>query len=365
MWQAFKRDLPGISFWLFNLVFWLFINSLATDNTYRMRLEYSKEADWFQIWLNYMPWWTMWAFVAPLVIAACKQIDFSEKRLGQFFLKNLVLTSVSLALYWSLSIIVAMIVELGEVSYASFLKVYNFWQLSLLHIDFLIFLAILCTGYTLAFYQKSKKEAIRNEQLVTQLYETELQSLRSQLNPHFLFNTLNSVTSLIRLDKKSGAIKALSELSMMLRKVLENQKTQFISLEEEIEFIRSYLTIQKIRFDEKLVTNIEVAPDCLLEEIPFMLLQPLVENAVQHGSQLESNQNQLELTIIKQNNALNISLVNKVSECEQHEGFGIGLDNCRQRLEKIYGDNFSLNLTSLKEGYFKTQLTIPLETECD
>ena len=155
---------------------------------------------------------------------------------------------------------------------------------------------------------------IQNEKLKRVLLEeklsTEMAFLKSKINPHFLFNTLNTIASLIRLDDKRHAIKALSELSFMLRKVLENQRHQLISLEQEVEFIQSYLTIQKMRFSHKLKTSVNIDNECLPLEVPFMLLQPLVENAVQHGSQLESDENELKLSIYCRDNYLHVKLIN-------------------------------------------------------
>ena len=226
--------------------------------------------------------------------------------------------------------------------------------------DFLVYLAVLCSGYSYTYYKRSRMQTRRNQELSEQLLQVELQSLKSQLNPHFLFNTLNTVASLIRLDNKSTAIKALSELSFMLRKVLENQRHQLISLEQEVEFIQSYLTIQQMRFADKLKTSIDVDAQCLPLDVPFMLLQPLVENAVQHGSQLESDQNELKLSVYCQDEYLHVKLINKIPEKDEHKGFGIGLSNCRKRLEKLYHLDFQLSLTPIANGYFETYLCMPI-----
>lgn len=211
------------------------------------------------------------------------------------------------------------------------------------------------------YYNSSKEHAVANQELANQLLKVELQSLKSQLSPHFLFNTLNTISGLVRLDDKNSAVKALSELSKMFRKVLENQKNQLTSLATEMEFINSYLSIQKMRFENKLAFDVVIDDPCLDAEIPFMLLHTLVENAVQHGSQLESNKNPLKLSISQDDNTLYISLTNKVSTGDDHKGFGIGLNNCRQRLNHIYGENYRLVSSPTDDGSYITQLELPLD----
>ncbi|MBC3766906.1 histidine kinase [Neptunicella marina] len=262
--------------------------------------------------------------------------------------------------YWALTIIMTLVFEYDGFTLTNWVSAYEMWVRSLLHIDLIVYLAVLSLGYTISYYQSSRDEQLRNENLARQLVQVELQALKAQINPHFLFNTLNTIASLIRLDKKDQAVKALTELSMMLRKVLEHQSSQLTTLEQELEFINSYLAIQQMRFENKLQVKLDIDADCLHNDIPFMLLQPLVENAVQHGSQLESDNNLLSLTIKQHFNQLKVELINKVSEKSEHKGFGIGIKNCRERLDKLYQGKFSLQLQPLENHYFKTSLLIPL-----
>ncbi|REL28857.1 sensor histidine kinase [Thalassotalea euphylliae] len=263
-------------------------------------------------------------------------------------------------LYWGLTIVEVALINNGYLNQAVLAESFAQLLLSPLHMDLLVYLAVLCSGYSYTYYKHSRIQARRNQELSEQLLQVELQSLKSQLNPHFLFNTLNTIASLIRLNDQNHAIKALSELSFMLRKVLENQRHQLISLEQEVEFIQSYLTIQQMRFAHKLQTSVEVDERCLPLDVPFMLLQPLVENAVQHGSQLESDKNELKLSVYCQDDYLHVKLINKIPEKDEHKGFGIGLSNCRKRLEKLFHLDFQLTLTPMTNGYFETYLCMPI-----
>lgn len=359
MFKTFINNIPNYKFWLWNLFFWLILNSVAASHSYRMAIHYERPSKWFDIWLEYLPWWGNWAIIAPLIIAFSTWVRFKNRNYINFASKNIFFMGFILVFYWGMTILEVALISDKPLSMVEIKLAIDRLLLSPLHMDFLVYMAVLCTGNALTYYQTSKQQIIENEQLSKQLIKVELQSLKSQLNPHFLFNTLNTISGLIRLDNKKGAIKALSELSIMLRRVLENNDNQLISLQEEIAFINSYLEIQKMRFGDKLDIDIHVANNCLETKIPFMLLQPLVENAVRHGSQLESNKNILKLNILKQSGQLQIQLINKIPEKATNKGFGIGIKNCRERMTKLYHKEFSLNLTKLDDGYFKTSLTLP------
>ena len=226
--------------------------------------------------------------------------------------------------------------------------------------DVLIFLVVLLSVYLNAFYVDAKKQAMHYQSLTERLLKIELQSLKSQLNPHFLFNTLNTIACLIQLDRRGCAAQAINELSFMLRRVLENDKVQLTSIEQEVEFIRSYLAIQKIRFANTLTVSIKVDKQCLVVDVPFMLLQPLVENAIQHGAQCTGERNDVHISIFIENNELHVQLVNKIPVKDVHHGFGIGVKNCRERLRKLYQSNFQLRLSPISGRCFETYLRIPI-----
>ncbi|GAB3018792.1 hypothetical protein GCM10027098_12090 [Bowmanella dokdonensis] len=345
---------------MIGLVIWLLMNSYSADLAYRSYIRAGREMEWTTMWLYYSGWWMPWAVISPLIVAGTRIIPLDMQRWKLTVLKLVIMTAVSFLGFLLLAVPLVASFELGGAGLEKLQEALLIMvKRGAWHMDFLVYVAVVSVGYITQFYEKARKEEARSESLLRQLMQLELQSLKSQLNPHFLFNTLNTVASLIRLDKKDQAVKALSELSLMLRKVLENQSNQLINLAQEMDFINSYLTIQKMRFDKKLQTRVEVEPACLREEVPFMLLQPLVENAVQHGSQLESDQNLLDLRVSCSPGKLHIRLINKVPEQDEHHGFGIGLKNCRERLQKLYGREFELTLSKLDSGYFETYVMIP------
>lgn len=353
------RHFPSRLFCLSNLLFWLVLNTLAADHSYRMRTAYGMEVEWLEVWWQFLPWWGNWAIITPFIMAAVRSIELDEARRGRFVAQNLLLMSGVMLTYWSMTIVEVALLFGDGLSMSSLQAVVHDLLRSPMHLDILVYIAVASIGFTLNYYARNKQQAIRNEQLSGQLLRTELQALKSQLSPHFLFNTLNTISGLVRLNLKDDAVMALSELSKMFRKVLENQKTQLTSLQNEMEFIQSYLAIQKMRFENKLAVELDVDPATLDVEIPFMLLHTLVENAVQHGSQLESDHNLLRLVARQGAGTLLITLTNKACQHGDHAGFGIGLENCRQRLHHLYPQGAELHCNKTADGFFETRLIIP------
>ncbi|WP_156413622.1 sensor histidine kinase [Lacimicrobium alkaliphilum] len=360
------KNLPGWRFWLGNILFWLLMNTYAADLGYRSMTRAGREVEWLLVWFYYFGWWMPWAIVTPLVLAATRIVALNWQKWQRTLTQFTLMTLGAFGIYLALAVPMIAWFELGSITSEKLLESWSLlFERSAWHFDLLTYIAVVSIGYITQYYDKARKEEARSESLLRQLVQLELQSLKSQLNPHFLFNTLNTIASLIRLDEKDKAVRALSELSLMLRKVLENQSNQLISLAQEMEFIQSYLTIQQMRFENKLETRVEVNPECLEMDVPFMLLQPLVENAVQHGSQLESDKNRLSLQVWCQPGELHVKLTNKVPENDEHHGFGIGLKNCRERLNKLYDQTYQLRLTELDNGYFETYLILPAGGEDD
>jgi sensor histidine kinase YesM len=356
--------LPSRSLWAGSVAFWLVICTMSADHSYRAMIRAERDVQWLNVWLDYAPWWLPWALITPLLMAATQRVPVEGQKLTTVLLRFLVLMVLTLFAYGVMALPFVTLQTQGALDWQALQSGIAVWlSYSAWHMDFLVFVSILSAGYAWSYFKRAHTEEAHSEALQRQLVQLELQSLRSQLNPHFLFNTLNTIAGLIRLDNKTSAITALTELSMMLRKVLENQSSQMTSVAEEIEFVQSYLTIQRMRFGEKLQIRVNVEPDCNVQEIPFMLLQPLVENAVQHGVQQETEQNTLQLDLYCRDGNLFVRLINKVAKNDSHNGFGIGLKNCRERLKRLYPNGFTFNLTALEQNYFATELILPLEQD--
>lgn len=354
-----RIDKLSVLFWLANTLFWFAVATFRSLHNYYQKLHFDKPMAFYDVWLDNAVWLGLWALFTPIVFMVPKWISFERLSVFKFMVCHLVFMLGILLIYWGCGILIEHLIEFGKIDLAVTTERYSNILFSNFQTDILVYLAVLFTRYCVIYYQSSKIQSKRNKELAHQLVQVELEALKSQLNPHFLFNTLNTVTSLIRLEKSESAITALSELGLMLRRVLENQHNQMTTVEQEMEFIHSFLTIQKMRFGDKINCQINIEPSCQKLPIPFMLLQPLIENAVQHGSQLQTNENLIKLEITRELSQLRVKVTNQMSETSDHDGFGIGVNNCQQRLKMLYGDNFELRLKELSNRCFETDLVIP------
>ena len=191
--------------------------------------------------------------------------------------------------------------------------------------------------FTYLFFQKSKNQEVQTINLRATKNEMQLKNLRSQLNPHFLFNALNSIRALVDLEPQT-AKQAITQLSNLLRKSLLLGDNNFIHIEQELEIVHHYLELEHMRFEERLRYNIEVKDDSLLvENIPPFLIQNLVENAIKHGISKEIEGGEVRIVFERVDNRIQITIAN-TGQLAKSEEAGIGIDNTRQRLQLLYDD---------------------------
>ena len=191
--------------------------------------------------------------------------------------------------------------------------------------------------------------------LEAQLSRAELDALKMQLNPHFLFNTLNSISSLMYTDV-DAADAMLARLSEFLRLTLDRPPEQEIALEEEIEFVRQYLEIERIRFEERLRVAFDVERGTERALVPSLALQPLVENAIHHGVARHSDGGSIEIRARRDGESLRLTVRNE-GTCESVRE-GIGLANTRARLRSLYGDRHGFWYGE-RDGAFEVEMVIP------
>ena len=204
--------------------------------------------------------------------------------------------------------------------------------------------------------EKNAKEA----RLETLIKETELKMLRSQINPHFLFNSLNSISSLTVTNPEKARMMVI-KLSDFMRYTLSRKDEQPVSLKSELENIRLYLDIEKVRFGDRLITEEEIDEKCLTEKIPVMLLQPLFENAVKHGVYESTGTVRIISTALLKDDYIEITICNNYeTEITSAKGTGTGLMNVSRRLELFYGNKALLRNTK-ENGIYTVTIFIPVK----
>lgn len=231
-----------------------------------------------------------------------------------------------------------------------------------------IYLLIALTGYAFSYYRRFREGQVRTLQLEAQLSQAQLQALKMQLHPHFLFNTLHSISALLNKDAEA-ARKMITRLGDFLRLTLENSGSQEVTLRQEMEFLSCYLEIERIRFQDRLVTHMDVAQQTLDARVPNLILQPIVENAIRHGIAPRSTQGVIEIEAKQRNGTLRIQVrdngpglsVHRTSENVFKKG--LGLANTETRLEQLYGPAHSFNLSNNPDGGLVVTLEIPFHRD--
>ena len=215
------------------------------------------------------------------------------------------------------------------------------------------------------FYESFRQKEITASRLQTELVGAQLRALRMQLNPHFLFNTMNGVSSLMREDT-DAADRMLEQLSMLLRMTLDRGDTGEVSLREEIEFVQLYLEIQRTRFGDRVRYEIQIEPQILDSLIPTMILQPVVENAYQHGVAASSGRGQIWISAAAEGGRLKLGVRNTGEGLKPGSGkdrVRIGVANVRSRLQLHYEDRQSFVLRETEPGITEALMTLPLVSD--
>lgn len=228
--------------------------------------------------------------------------------------------------------------------------------------DLTIYVAVILSAYVSIYLDQIREKEKENLLLQNQLYRVKLDSLKSQLNPHFLFNALNTISGLMRMNANEKATLALAELSYMLRTVLERSNNTVL-FREEITFIEKYIFFQTLRFEERLSASIKVSKEAENVSVPFLLVQTLVENAVKHGAQEDGKLNDISISAIVSDKRLHIILSNQMAEQHHANGFGIGLLNSQERLSLLYKDDFVLSCDKQEDGSYLTLIDLPIEVK--
>jgi len=309
-----------------------------------------------QAWACYL-----WALATPLVLWLSRRFCIERsnwvRRVGLHFFFSMVLCTILLSVHF-----IGYMLVLGRGSSITAFRVFNFVYFNL---DrwLLIYWLILVLNHAFNYYHSFRKGELKASQLRTQLVQSQLEALKMQVQPHFLFNTLHSISALLSKDTES-ARKMITRLGDFLRLTLENSGSMEVTLQQEIEFLNGYLEIERIRFQDRLTTDIHVDPEVLDVRVPNLILQPIVENAMRHAVG-NSRSGHVEITAIPRNGVLRIEVkdngpgIQLDRTPEGSRGRGLGLANTRARLEGIYGDAASLELTNDPSGGLLVALEIP------
>jgi signal transduction histidine kinase len=243
---------------------------------------------------------------------------------------------------------------------------YRFYFWFGFYIDLIIASLIIIAVHALLYYQRFRAGELEQESLKTQLAQAQLKALKMQLHPHFLFNTLHSISSLI-LEDPPKANSMIARLGDFLRLTLEHSDEQLVMLKEEIEFVRCYLDIEQVRFGDRLTVQFAIEPATLSAQVPHLILQPVVENAIQHAIAPRAAPGRIKIEARRVDRWLRMEVKDSgpgmAPGTDSLQGHGLGLSNVRARLEQLYDTDFSFALSNSPEGGFSVVMEVPYRLE--
>jgi two-component system, LytTR family, sensor kinase len=316
--------------------------------------------------LELVEWYT-WAALTPLVIGLAKRFPLMRPRLARHivlhtFVSLMMAPLASVAEYFLSLALLRFAFHITGPDVNRFLSSFGVGVLFMSFTGILTYWLVVGLYQSMHFYQVAMERQTIAAQLETQLSHAELENLKSQLHPHFLFNSLHAIGVLMQEDVDAAG-RLLISLGDLLRMALERRENE-ITLQSELEFVGKYLEIELTRFHDRLKVHMNVPPDLLEVYVPSLALQPLVENAIKHGISLDSAAGRLEITAKLHNG--------RVRLCVRDDGpgpapgsrlrFGVGLTNVRSRLKQLYGDESSLELTGVNGRGCEAIITIPLRS---
>ncbi len=322
---------------------------------------------WTQAMILGLIEWYLWGILALFIFWVCVRLPFQRsnwwKPLGIHLGVALAVSLVHLFVYIAIDRPIDAYFMKGKTfpEMEFFWPAYFFVIRSRIHSTVLVYALIAMISYAIIYYRQYREKELHAAELSTQLASAELQVLKAQLHPHFLFNTLHSISSLMHEDI-GAADRMLSRLSELLRVVLSNEGRQTVSLRQEVEFLEAYLEIERVRFSDRLRAEVSVDPGTLDAEIPSLLLQPLVENAIRHGIASRTEGGKVQFTALRDNGQLRLTIADDGKGLgtgeSQSSGRGIGLANVRERLWRLYGDSHTFSLNTSDSGVTVT-IAIP------
>ena len=225
-----------------------------------------------------------------------------------------------------------------------------------------LYTATLAVSYVLDSKSRLAYQQTETARLNEQLSKAQLDALRRQIEPHFLFNSLNAIAGLVREKNNDAAVSMIAGLSDFLRRLLEDSTRQQVPLGEEVEFAQKYLDIQKVRFVERLQFSVDVPTDLLLAQVPALILQLMVENAVKHGISQRAQGGAIRIAAFRSNDRLTVTVYNDGPAVKwENMRSGIGMANMRTRLRSLYGDAFNLDMHNHDPSGVEVSVSVPFK----
>jgi two-component system LytT family sensor kinase len=339
---------------------WGVLTLVFSSQSYAMAALKGEPMSWQNAFLWVVADWSAWALVAPLPMWIARRWPIGRDGFltsGAIYLAGFVAT---LTLHAGLYLAFDRALGIAWRPEDPFITMWGLYMVKKAAFDTLVYSALIGLVHGLSYYALYREREVQTARLTAQLAETRLHVLASQLQPHFLFNALNTVSALIRRDP-DGADRVVARLGDLLRMSLQREGVQCGTVRQELEFLDPFLEIQRTRFQDRLTIVVDAAPESLDDHVPSLLLQPLVENAIKHGLEPKAGPCTVRITIRPDGAKLLLEV------CDDGSGVadggptreGIGLGNSRKRLQELYGAEATLTIAPGPSGGCCVRVLLP------
>jgi sensor histidine kinase YesM len=314
----------------------------------------------------------VWGALSPFIYRFVRRFPVEIRFLRQ---RNLLFHLAALLVFCAIHQTIFSIVtwQLDPSLHSRFASIFDYFRgnfFSGLYLGVLVYALIVFAMHALLFYRNFRAEEEKKLRVTAQLAQAELHALKMQVHPHFLFNTLHSISSLV-LEDPPKANMMIARLGDFLRLTLEHSERHFVTLKEEIEFARCYLEIEEVRFSDRLRIDFDIDPVSFAAQVPHLILQPIVENAVQHAIAPYAAAGFIKIRAKKIEDTIRIEITDSGAgivaggESNNGDGRGVGLANVRGRLKQLYGSNHKFELANNPSGGLIVVLEIPFFNEAN
>lgn len=354
--------------WVIGFIIWTIVGLSFASRSYLSYYQNGTPARWEEVYSGFMVDFYIWGLVSPLIFRLAREFPIERdrlwKRLAFHIPVSLTLTfivnAISIPTYWYLGYPNLRRFPTFEILFDEYIS-----SPVMLHQGLLVYWGTLIVAHAFEYYRQLQAGKTRAAELASQLAQAQLAALKMQIHPHFLFNTLNSIAALLHKDVEAADL-MIARLSDFLRLTLQNPEASETTLAQELEFLKTYLEIEKIRFQNKLTVEMKIEPDVLAAKVPNLILQPIIENAVRHGVARQTSVGRLKIQARRTDDRLLIKIEDNGPGFNSNGnlkkgGGGVGLANTRGRLEKFYGEDFNFEIS---ENSGSRGTTVALDVPC-
>jgi hypothetical protein len=362
---AISKFIP-VSFKSWTLIFliWLLLGFYFILSSVVYYVDLEQSFNWENNLINRIPPYLLWGIITPFIIYIGLKYRIEKPGVYPKIAGQILIGALIAILHRVISVGISYSVFLytgtADESFIDILFGRKFIIFSGWFDSFFTYWVLLAVIYSFDYYKSFNENKIKSTELEAKLAQAELNALKMQLQPHFLFNTLNAISVLVHKDPES-ADEMITRLSDLLRLTIDKFGQKKVTLKEEIEFINSYFDIQKIRYKERLNVEVNIDSSAFDKEVPALILQPVVENSIKYAVEPSSEQINILISAFVKDDYLIIEISDKGTGLNGSIREGVGIKNIKARLEQMYDNNNLFNINDSPEGGVKTIIKIPTE----